>query len=102
MDEAVRQFLQRVLMMPSLIVIEDAHWLDDASAWLLRELTKAPSPFPWLHAITRRAGVWPITVAPSLRAIAAWPSKRATASTSTSGYRARRIAIAHVPSAPAP
>ena len=54
LHDAVRQFLQRVLMMPSLIVIEDAHWLDDASAFLLRELTKAPSPVPWLHVITRR------------------------------------------------
>ena len=53
-------------------------------------------------SITCNAGVWPITVAPSLRAIAAWPSKRATTSTSTSGYSARRIAVAHVPSAPAP
>src|SRR5262249_31292033 len=43
-----------------------------------------------------------MTVAPSLRASAAWASKRATTSTSTSGYSARRMAVAHVPRAPAP
>ena len=42
------------------------------------------------------------TVAPSLRASAACASKRATTSTSTSGWRARRIAVAVVPNAPAP
>jgi class 3 adenylate cyclase/tetratricopeptide (TPR) repeat protein len=54
LHDAVAQFLQRVLMMPSLIVIEDAHWLDDASAYLLRHLTSAPAPVPWLVIVTRR------------------------------------------------
>src|SRR5215207_6197848 len=52
--------------------------------------------------MTRCAGSWPMTVAPSLRAIAACASKRATTSTSTSGWSARRMAVAHVPRAPAP
>jgi len=54
LHEAVAQFLQRVLMMPSLIVIEDAHWLDDASAFLLRDLTRAAAPLPWIVVVTRR------------------------------------------------
>jgi class 3 adenylate cyclase/tetratricopeptide (TPR) repeat protein len=54
LHEAVEQFLQRVLMMPSLIVVEDAHWLDDASAYLLRHLTRAPALVPWLTVVTRR------------------------------------------------
>jgi class 3 adenylate cyclase/tetratricopeptide (TPR) repeat protein len=54
LHEAVEQFLQRVLMMPSLIVVEDVHWLDDASAYLLRHLTRAAGPVPWLVAVTRR------------------------------------------------
>ena len=54
LHDAVAQFLQRVLMMPSLIVVEDAHWLDDASAYLLRHLTSAPAPVPWLVIVTRR------------------------------------------------
>jgi len=56
LHDAVRGFLQRVLMMPSLIVVEDAHWLDDASSFLLRDLTSAPAPVPWLVVITRRPG----------------------------------------------
>lgn len=54
LHEAVAQFLQRVLMMPTLIVVEDAHWLDDASSFLLLHLTRAQAPVPWLFVITRR------------------------------------------------
>ena len=32
---AVETFLERILMMPTLLVIEDGHWLDDASRFLL-------------------------------------------------------------------
>ena len=56
----------------------------------------AASSMTWL------AGECPMTLAPSWRASAACASNRATTSTSTSGYSARRIAVAHVPSAPAP
>ena len=42
------------------------------------------------------------TVAPRRRARSAWAGKRATTMTSTSGYKARRMAVAVVPSAPAP
>ena len=58
LHDAVGQFLQRVLMMPSLIVVEDAHWLDDASAWLLRDLLAGPIPAPWLVVVTRRVEGW--------------------------------------------
>jgi len=54
LHEAVAQFMQRVLMLPSLIVIEDVHWLDDASAFLLQHLTRAQAPVPWLFVMTRR------------------------------------------------
>src|SRR5262249_40042365 len=54
LHEAVERFLQRVLMLPSLFVIEDVHWLDDASAFLLQHLTRAQTPVPWLFAVTRR------------------------------------------------
>jgi class 3 adenylate cyclase/tetratricopeptide (TPR) repeat protein len=59
LHDAVEQFLRRVLMMPSLIVVEDAHWLDDASAFLLRHLTRAQAPAPWLVVITQRPGGTP-------------------------------------------
>jgi len=58
LHDAVQQFLQRVLMMPSLIVIEDAHWLDDASAFLLRDVLRGPLPAPWLVVSTRRHEGW--------------------------------------------
>jgi class 3 adenylate cyclase/tetratricopeptide (TPR) repeat protein len=52
--ETVEQFLLRVLMMPTLIVVEDAHWMDDASRELLRHIVRSPHPRPWLVTITRR------------------------------------------------
>ncbi|HEX7254836.1 MAG TPA: tetratricopeptide repeat protein [Gaiellaceae bacterium] len=54
LNDAVEQFLQRVLMMPTLLVFEDAHWMDDASRFLLGQLTENPAPRPWLVCITRR------------------------------------------------
>jgi class 3 adenylate cyclase/tetratricopeptide (TPR) repeat protein len=54
LHDAVAQFLQRVLMMPSLIVIEDVHWLDDASSFLLQHLTRTRASVPWLFVMTRR------------------------------------------------
>ena len=54
--ETVEQFLHRVLMMPTLIVVEDAHWMDDASRELLRHLVGSAQPRPWLLTITRRPG----------------------------------------------
>ena len=51
---AVETFLERVLMMPTLIVVEDTHWLDDASLFLLRYLFAKPQPRPWLLCVTAR------------------------------------------------
>src|SRR4051812_3485187 len=53
-------------------------------------------------SITWIAGSWAMTVAPNFRARSAWAPKRATTSTSTSGYSARTIAVVQLPSAPAP
>jgi class 3 adenylate cyclase/tetratricopeptide (TPR) repeat protein len=52
--DVVEQFLMRVLMMPTLLVVEDVHWIDDASRELLLHLTRAPASRPWLICITRR------------------------------------------------
>jgi class 3 adenylate cyclase/tetratricopeptide (TPR) repeat protein len=54
LHEAVEQFLVRVLMMPTLLVFEDTHWLDDASRELLLHLALRPTPRPWLVCVTRR------------------------------------------------
>jgi class 3 adenylate cyclase/tetratricopeptide (TPR) repeat protein len=55
-------FLERMLMMPTLIVVEDAHWLDDASRLLLRNLAASPTPRPWLVLVTTRPSADSIVV----------------------------------------
>ncbi|HEY6055856.1 MAG TPA: tetratricopeptide repeat protein, partial [Gaiellaceae bacterium] len=52
--EVVEQLLQRLLVVPTLLVFEDVHWVDDASRFLLRQLTATPGPRPWLVCATRR------------------------------------------------
>jgi class 3 adenylate cyclase/tetratricopeptide (TPR) repeat protein len=55
----VETFVERVLMMPTLLVFEDAHWLDDSSRFLLRHLTEKPAARPWLVCVTTRPGAEP-------------------------------------------
>jgi class 3 adenylate cyclase len=54
LNDAVEQFLQRTLMMPTLLIFEDAHWMDDASRFLLGHVMTNPPPRPWLVCVTRR------------------------------------------------
>jgi len=54
LHDVVDGFLSRVLMVPTLLVFEDAHWMDDASQFLLRHLAAAPVPRPWLVCVSRR------------------------------------------------
>ncbi|HEY7732521.1 MAG TPA: tetratricopeptide repeat protein [Gaiellaceae bacterium] len=54
LHRSVETFLERVLMMPTLLVVEDAHWLDDASRFLLRRLVAGTAPRPWLVCVTTR------------------------------------------------
>ena len=63
LHEVVGQFLTRVLLMPTLIVIEDTHWLDEASRDLLGALVAQPAPRPWLVCATRRPVGAPIVSA---------------------------------------
>lgn len=55
--QALEDFLQRVLLMPTLIVVEDAHWLDDASREILRHLNARRAQRPWLICLTQRPHV---------------------------------------------
>ena len=50
--KTVEEFLLRVLVMPTLIVFEDTHWIDDASHSVLLHLVRSSAPRPWLVAIT--------------------------------------------------
>ena len=54
LNDAVEQFLQRALMTPTLPVFEDAHWMDDASRFLLGHVMASAAPRPWLVCVTRR------------------------------------------------
>ena len=54
LHQVVGSLLERLLLMPTLILVEDAHWLDDASRSLLSALTAAPSARPWLVCLTTR------------------------------------------------
>ena len=54
LHQVVGSLLERLLLMPTLILVEDAHWLDDASRALLSALTAAPSARPWLVCLTTR------------------------------------------------
>jgi len=56
----VETFLERVLVMPTLIVCEDAHWFDDSSRYLLRHLTARDAARPWLVCVTTRTSGEPI------------------------------------------
>ncbi len=59
----VEAFLDRLLTNPTLIVVEDAHWLDDASEFLLRHLVDRPGERRWLLVVTTRPGVDPFAKA---------------------------------------
>jgi len=50
----VESVLTKLLEGPTLLVIEDVHWMDEASAELLRHLGGQVSSRPWLVCATRR------------------------------------------------
>ena len=54
LHETVSSCLTRVLLMPTLVVLEDAHWMDDASRELVLHLTRTAESRPWLICVTRR------------------------------------------------
>lgn len=53
LGDVLEQFLMRLLLMPTAFLVEDTHWLDDASQLLLAKLAE-PGPRPWLLVATRR------------------------------------------------
>lgn len=70
LHEVVEQFLTRVMLMPTLLVFEDVHWIDDASHFLLGHLAASPMPRPWLVCATRRPEgepAWPEGIGTILR-----------------------------------
>ena len=53
LHDALDQLLARMLLMPTVLLVEDVHWLDDASQLVLAKLAQ-PGPRPWLVVVTRR------------------------------------------------
>ncbi len=54
LHEVVAQFLTNLLPPPTLLVFEDAHWMDEASSDLLHHLCEGVARRPWLICVTRR------------------------------------------------
>jgi tetratricopeptide (TPR) repeat protein len=59
LHEVLETFLARLLLLPTAIVVEDTHWLDDASQLVLARLAQA-APRPWLLLTTRRPSGAPL------------------------------------------
>ncbi|HVM12516.1 MAG TPA: tetratricopeptide repeat protein [Actinomycetota bacterium] len=55
----VAEVIAEIVGGPLILLIEDAHWIDDASADLLRSLA-AETERPWLICVTRRGGDDPL------------------------------------------
>ena len=51
---AVETLLRRLCPGPTLFVVEDAHWLDEASGDLVEHLLEAAADSPWTILVTRR------------------------------------------------
>jgi predicted ATPase/class 3 adenylate cyclase len=54
LGEVMRALLDRLLPTPTLFTFEDTHWMDGASADLLRHLSEGVGSRPWLICVTRR------------------------------------------------
>jgi len=61
--EAVTQLLDAVITSPAALIIEDAHWLDDASHDLVEHLAGAARQRPWLLITVRQPSDLSLTVA---------------------------------------
>jgi class 3 adenylate cyclase/predicted ATPase len=55
LEEALLELLAAALPGPTLVVFEDAQWIDDASAALVRHLAGSLSAKPWLALVARRS-----------------------------------------------
>ena len=74
MHDVVIEFLDATLTGPILLVVEDVHWIDDASGDLLNQLVLASVNRPWAGVITRRPeGNWTVATADHVTTIELTP-----------------------------
>jgi class 3 adenylate cyclase/tetratricopeptide (TPR) repeat protein len=52
--EVMTDYLSRVVTDPTVVVIEDAHWMDEGSSDLLRTIAGRITDLPWLVCVSRR------------------------------------------------
>jgi tetratricopeptide (TPR) repeat protein len=100
--DVTTRLLAEVWATPTLLTVEDVHWMDEASGELLRYLSGAATEQPWLILVARRdvddGFVAPTTVAESIRLGPLSPSdtvdllRSATEEAPMSEHRAAAIA----------
>ena len=54
LEEVTGEYLSRMITEQTLVVIEDAHWMDGGSADLLRSIAHRVTDLPWLVCVSRR------------------------------------------------
>jgi class 3 adenylate cyclase/tetratricopeptide (TPR) repeat protein len=54
LEEVTGDYLSRMITEQTLVVIEDAHWMDGGSADLLRSIAHRVTDLPWLVCVSRR------------------------------------------------
>jgi class 3 adenylate cyclase/tetratricopeptide (TPR) repeat protein len=54
LEEVMTDYLSRVVTDPTVVVIEDAHWMDEGSSDLLRTIAGRITDLPWLVCVSRR------------------------------------------------
>jgi len=54
LEEVTGDLLSRLITEPTLVAIEDVHWMDEASADLLRHIAVRITDLPWVVCVTRR------------------------------------------------
>jgi tetratricopeptide (TPR) repeat protein len=73
MHGGIDVLLTRTMRMPTVLVLEDTQWIDDASRSLLAHLVRSPVAKPWLVCVTRRPEGEPIAAGASGAVIALRP-----------------------------
>ena len=56
LEEAVASLTAQVAQEPAVVVVEDTHWMDEASRDLLTRVTESLRSSPWFVVLTRRPG----------------------------------------------
>ncbi len=72
LEEVVTELVGMLLLTPTVIVFEDVHWLDEASAALLGHLALTLEARPWLVVATRRDRPTTFTVPEAAHRVQIW------------------------------